>query len=199
LTVAGGSPPDEKRSLRAELIAARARMSVDERARRSEAIAAAVAENAGFRAARTVAVYAPLGAEVDALPIARRAAARGACVVFPRVVAGTRRLEFARCDPAALVPGPLGILQPPPAASAVALAGIDCVVVPGIGFSADGHRLGRGGGYYDATLAAMPRARRIAVAFEVQVVAALPREPHDAPLDALVTETRRLEFRRDPD
>jgi 5-formyltetrahydrofolate cyclo-ligase len=174
-------------------------MSVDERARRSEAIAAAVAENAGFRAARTVAVYAPLGAEVDALPIARRAAERGARVVFPRVVAGARRLDFAACDPAALVPGPLGILQPPPAAPAVELAGIDCVVVPGIGFSADGHRLGRGGGYYDVTLAAMPRARRIAVAFDVQVVAALPREPHDAPLDALVTETRRLEFRRDPD
>jgi 5-formyltetrahydrofolate cyclo-ligase len=75
------------------------------------------------------------------------------------------------------------------------------VVVPGVAFSQDGHRLGRGGGHYDATLAQMPRAVRLGVAFEAQLVAELPREPHDAPLDAVVTESRVLllpRVRRDP-
>jgi 5-formyltetrahydrofolate cyclo-ligase len=78
----------------------------------------------------------------------------------------------------------------------VALDEIDCVVMPGVAFSQDGLRLGRGGGYYDSTLVRMPRAARIGVAFDVQVLPALPREPHDAPLDAVVTEARTLLFSR---
>ena len=74
---------------------------------------------------------------------------------------------------------------------------IGCVVLPGVGFSEDGHRLGRGGGYYDATLARMPGAARVGVAFDVQLVPALPREAHDAALDAVVTETRTLLFSRE--
>jgi 5-formyltetrahydrofolate cyclo-ligase len=73
---------------------------------------------------------------------------------------------------------------------------IDCVVVPGVAFSPEGWRLGRGGGYYDATLAALPRALRVGVAFEVQLVPTVPREPHDVALDAVVTESRLLTFER---
>jgi 5-formyltetrahydrofolate cyclo-ligase len=93
--------------------------------------------------------------------------------------------------------GPLGALEPPAGAPEVARDAIECVLVPGIAFSPDGHRLGRGGGYYDATLAAMPRAARVGVAFDLQLVAALPAEAHDARLDALVTEARVLLFRRE--
>lgn len=134
---------------------------------------------------------------MDGLAIARLALARGVRVVFPRVAPGGRRLAFAGCDPAALVKGPLGAAEPPAGAPEVAPAEIGCVVVPGVGFSLDGLRLGRGGGYYDATLRAMPAAARVGVAYDLQVVAALPREPHDAALDALVTEARTLEFPRE--
>jgi len=81
------------------------------------------------------------------------------------------------------VRGPFGAAEPPPGAPEIDLAEIGCVVLPGVAFSLDGLRLGRGGGHYDATLAAMPRAARIGVAFDLQIVPALPREPHDATLD----------------
>jgi 5-formyltetrahydrofolate cyclo-ligase len=183
-----------KRALRSELIAVRARLSPDERLEKSLAIADRIEVVAPFRGAQVLALYAPLGTEVDALEIARRAVARGVSVVFPRAVPGERRLAFARCAPAELVRGPLGASEPPAGAPEVLPEEVGCVVVPGVAFSPDGLRLGRGGGHYDATLAAMPRAARVGVAYDAQIVPALPREPHDAPLDALVTEARTLLF-----
>ncbi|BDG04812.1 5-formyltetrahydrofolate cyclo-ligase [Anaeromyxobacter oryzae] len=187
---------DAKRALRSELIAVRARLSQEERSEKSHAIAERVDRIAAVRDARTVALYAPLGTEVDSTELARRIGARGGRVVYPRSVVGERRLVFCRCDPAELVRGPLGAREPPAGAPEVALAEVDCVVMPGVAFSLDGLRLGRGGGYYDATLWAMPGSARVGVAFDVQVVPSLPREPHDAPLDALVTESRALTFAR---
>ncbi len=91
---------------------------------------------------RTIALYAPLGTEVDALEIARAASHLRA--VYPRTVPGARRLAFARCSPRELVRGGLGTREPPLDAPEVDPADIQCVVLPGIGFSLEGHRLGRG-------------------------------------------------------
>ncbi len=188
---------EAKRTLRSELIAVRARLTLDERRDKSRAIADRIEEITIFRDAPTVALYAPLGTEVDSLEIARRALVRGARVVFPRVVTGERRLAFARSSPEYLVRGPLGAAEPPESSPEVPPPEIACVVMPGVAFSLDGLRLGRGGGYYDSTLNKMPDAARIGVAYDAQIVPALPREPHDAPLDAVVTETRVLLFRRE--
>ncbi len=191
------TPAEEKRALRSELIAVRARIGQDDRFARSRLIADRLDALEPVRGAQVVAVYAPLGTEVDSLEIARRVEARAGRVVFPRAVPGERRLVFARCNLEDLVRGPLGAHEPPGHAPAVALDEVDCVIMPGVAFSEDGVRLGRGGGYYDATLRAMPRAARVGVAFDVQIVPTLPREPHDAPLDAVVTERRTLLFPRE--
>jgi 5-formyltetrahydrofolate cyclo-ligase len=190
------SAAEAKKELRSQLLAARARISPEARGEKSRTIADRLETLAPFRDARVVALYAAIGTEVDTLEITRRALARGVAVVFPRAVAGERRLAFARCAPAELVRGPFGAGEPPPSAPEVAPGDVGCVVVPGVAFSEDGHRLGRGGGHYDATLEALSGAARVGVAFDAQVVAALPREPHDAPLDALVTESRTLFFPR---
>ena len=186
-----------KRALRSELIAARMRLPADARAARSHAIAERLEDVPGFAAARVVAVYAPLGAEVDPGEIVLRAAARGVALVYPRSLRGQRRLAFVRAVPGDLAPGPLGALEPPADAPEIPPGGIDAVLVPCVGVSADGGRLGRGGGYYDATLPALPRAIRIGLVFEAQLVPSLPREAHDALLDAAVTEARVLLFTRD--
>jgi 5-formyltetrahydrofolate cyclo-ligase len=85
------------------------------------------------------------------------------------------------------------VREPPPDLPAVPLSEIELVLVPGVAFDGSGRRLGRGRGHYDATLAALsPAAVRIGLAFELQIVAAVPCEPHDMPLDAIVTERRVL-------
>ncbi|WP_250452780.1 5-formyltetrahydrofolate cyclo-ligase [Caballeronia sp. ATUFL_M2_KS44] len=67
----------------------------------------------------------------------------------------------------------------------------DLLLVPCVGFDADRFRLGYGGGYFDRTLAAWPAALKpatIGIAYEAGKLGALPRESHDMPLDAIVTE-----------
>lgn len=189
-------PKARKRELRAELIAARARLGAAERLAASEAIAGRLIALESCRAAATVGLYASLGTEVDSAPVARAVLARGGRVAFPRTVPGDRRLVFCACWPDELVRGPLGAGEPPPGAREVPLSEISCFVIPGVGFSRDGLRLGRGGGYYDVTLKQVPEAVRLGVGFAVQVVDALPREPHDVPLDAVVTELDTLLFPR---
>lgn len=68
----------------------------------------------------------------------------------------------------------------------------DLLLIPCVGFDDDGYRLGYGGGYYDRTLAGWPGTSRpatVGIAYDACRIASLPREPHDLPLDAIVTET----------
>jgi 5-formyltetrahydrofolate cyclo-ligase len=189
---------EPKRALRSELVAVRGRLSTGDRAARAIAIADRITEVPGFSRARIVAAYAALGAEVDPAEIAVRACARGVSVVYPRATRNSRLLAFARSAPAELAPGPLRALEPPATSPDVPPGEIDAVLVPCVAVTSDGARLGRGGGYYDTTLPALPRAIRIGLAYEVQLVPTLPREAHDAPLDAVVTEARVLLFTRGP-
>jgi 5-formyltetrahydrofolate cyclo-ligase len=183
----------DKQALRQRLIAARKSLEPRVRAGLSAAIAARVAALPRFAAARGIALYWPLGAEVDTAELARLAAGEGKVLLWPRVSPGWRALRFAACAPGELVQGPLGAREPPPGAPEVELGAIDVACVPGVGFDPALRRLGRGGGYYDATLPALAgRALRLGLAFECQVVAELPAEAHDAGVDLVATESRLL-------
>jgi len=182
---------DEKRRLRERLLAERARLPEARRASLSAAVADRLEGLPAWAAARTVALYAPMGAEVDTDAIARRAAAAGKRIAWPRLAPMARALQFAACSPGELVAGPLSTREPPAGAPSVSADEIDLVVVPGVAFDAGGRRLGRGRGHYDATLAALPHAAaRVGVAFEIQVVPSVPAGPTDAAVDAVVTERR---------
>lgn len=85
-----------------------------------------------------------------------------------------------------LEPGPYGMMQP---AAKAAVVVPDVLFVPLIGFTADGRRLGQGGGHYDRWLAEHPAARAIGLAWDVQLCEDLPHEAHDIRLDAIVTPT----------
>ena len=187
------SPADEKRALRERLLAARARVPPEERAAASRAIAERLESLPAWREARTVALYAAMGAEVDTAELARRALSAGKRIAWPRLAPSGPAMEFAACASAELVMGPARALEPPHSAPPVPIDTIDLVVVPGVAFDARGGRLGRGRGHYDATLAQFPRGTfRVGLAFESQLVSAVPSEPQDEPLDAVVTEARVL-------
>lgn len=185
-------PTQTKASVRAEVIARRATLSQEAHAALSRTACERLLAHPLLEDARTVALYAALGKELDPAAAADALLARGVRVVYPRLREGERRMAFAASPRAALVVGRLKALEPPAGAPEVPAAEIDVIVVPAVAFTADGHRLGRGGGFYDATLAAATRARRVGLAFDLQVVPALPREDHDATVDAVVTELRTL-------
>lgn len=90
-------------------------------------------------------------------------------------------------DDAGLVKGPWGTLQPADDADELTPA---IAFVPLVGFTAEGERLGQGGGHYDRWLEAHPRTRAIGLAWDCQQVDSLPTEAHDRVLDAVITPTR---------
>jgi 5-formyltetrahydrofolate cyclo-ligase len=110
---------------------------------------------------------------------------------LPRFASRQAPMEFAmHSDPfgeSDLEVGPFGMLQPSPAAE---LAIPDVLFVPLIGFTPNGDRLGQGGGHYDRWLAEHPGRITIGLAWDVQLCDALPSEPHDIGLDAVITPTR---------
>jgi 5-formyltetrahydrofolate cyclo-ligase len=107
----------------------------------------------------------------------------------PRLTKGSRVLSFHRAAETDFVKGPMGLREPGPQVPSVALSEIDVWLIPGVAFTPSGDRLGRGGGYYDATLAlARADSLKIGVAFECCVVAGFPTEAHDVKVEWLVTE-----------
>lgn len=189
-----------KRDLRAALSARRARQPRFVAAWRSRAIARRIAHLSAWRRARVILAYSAIRGEADPASLVRRAIREGRAVALPRVLGAPHSpaagLAFHMVGAGTvLVPGGLGIPEPPDdPATRVNPAEADLVLVPGIGFSPEGDRLGFGGGYYDAFLPGCP-AVAVGLAYEWQVTPAVFGEEGDEPVDAVVTE-RRIRFGR---
>ncbi|MDP2306893.1 MAG: 5-formyltetrahydrofolate cyclo-ligase [Pseudomonadota bacterium] len=183
---------DPKAALRAQLRARRAAHGtpVDGGPNHTQdggaaALAAHLDTHAAWRSARSVAGFMAVRGELAVTHALSAARARGATVALPRAFGG--RLTFHRWAGEALQAGAYGILEPDPTLPLLDPASFDVLLVPGVAFTSAGARLGQGGGYYDRVLAG-PRGLAIGVAWAFQVVDAVPIDPWDQPVDALVTE-----------
>ena len=78
----------------------------------------------------------------------------------------------------------------------VEFSDIECVIVPGAAFDHQGNRLGLGGGYYDRFLERVPMAKRVALAFDYQLVDNIPTEPHDLKVDVIITRSEIINLTR---
>jgi 5-formyltetrahydrofolate cyclo-ligase len=113
-------------------------------------------------------------------------------VYVPRLEAG-KMVQVAITSQTRFRPSVLGIPEPVDGRVAAEDEQFDLVLVPLLAFDHDGNRVGYGGGYYDRLLAAQPGAQRVGLGYAGCVVAeGIVAEPHDVPLDAVVTETEVL-------
>lgn len=200
-----------KNELRAAMRCRNRQLPSEEKAAAAERIFAEVEALPAFGRARCVACFCALPDE----PPTAEALRRWSCskrVVVPRVEGDTMRFYDYRPD--ALICGAFGIEEPVVAGDSYAGGmgpvdaveasspspsresgsfcalcppeSIDLLIVPGVAFTSEGARLGRGKGYYDRYLGQSGlRAFRVGVCFAHQVVEALPVEPHDRPMDAV--------------
>ena len=180
-----------KRALRQQLRQVRAAIPRAQRRRAAQAAARHLARACRRWHARDIALYLGVAEELDTRPLI--AALHGARLYAPRL-GPDRRLRFSRLAPP-LLRNRYGIEEP---ATLRRPARLDLIVLPLVGFDGAGTRLGMGGGYYDRLLA-QPRAHRrplrVGLAFAAQEVRAVPVAPHDARLDAIVTERGLRRFR----
>ncbi|HEY1557360.1 MAG TPA: 5-formyltetrahydrofolate cyclo-ligase [Kofleriaceae bacterium] len=191
------APSRDKPVTRRTMLSQRDALTAEARAEASARIAdRAAALVAELPPDSTIALYAPKGSEVATarLDEALRPRAR---IVYPRVVDLTRELAFHAAAPSELATARFGLREPAAdPATTVELATISAFFVPGLAFDRTGGRVGWGRGHYDATLAAAARALHVGLAFECQLVAAVPHDPHDVRLHFVVTE---LDTYRTPD
>ena len=174
-----------KQAQRQEALAARRRLSREERDAFSAAICRRLLELPDVRRAKTILSYQALTDEVDLRALADHVGAR---VAYPRCLGGG--VMEARLPVGPLKPGPFGILEPDPATSI--LLGpeeFDLVLLPCVAFDRFGHRLGHGAGYYDRYLPRCGKAKTILVAFDAQRLEHIATEEHDRNADMIVTET----------
>jgi 5-formyltetrahydrofolate cyclo-ligase len=140
--------------------------------------------------------YSPIRSEIDPVPLMRKLAEQGAKLALPAVMARGKSLAFRAWSPDdRLMLGPLGILEPSPAAAELVP---DIMLVPLAAFDASGHRIGYGAGHYDYTLAHLRKGKAIAavgIACAVQQIKAVPALPHDVALDYVLTEKKVFDFR----
>lgn len=138
-----------------------------------------------------IGLYHPGPYEAPAGGYARFFQEAGHTLALPRFSNRAAPMTFAHhSDPygeSDLEVGPYGMLQP--AADAEPLVP-DVLFVPLVGFTPALERLGQGGGHYDRWLAEHPPVLAVGLAWDAQSCETLPTEPHDKPLDAVVTPTR---------
>jgi len=144
-----------------------------------------------FRAAEVVMIFLSMAKEIETSTLAIKAWGAGKSVVVPRVDWGQKRMEpveIRSLDVGMHTTGP-GVKEPIEG-MVVPLGLIDMVVIPGLAFDRRGYRVGRGRGFYDRFLSQQEFAGvRCALCFQEQLMAeALPCEPHDVPMDLVVTD-----------
>ena len=183
-----------KPAVRRRLREALAAMGSAEKHDKSVTACRFVTSSPEFDAARVVMVYLSTPVEVDTANIALRAWQAGKTVVVPKVSWDQRRMlpvEIASLkDGLTTSSGPPGAaLREPISGKPIPVDMIDLVVVPGLGFTATGYRIGRGMGFYDRFLA-QPEfiGASCGLAFEEQIVDDLPVLDHDVPLAMLATD-----------
>jgi 5-formyltetrahydrofolate cyclo-ligase len=180
-----------KSQQRLEIRARLAKMTAGDRAAASTEACLRVLGLPAYAAARSLLFFSSLSDEPDTAPLVAQAWQDGKRVFFPRVRPDGAFLEIrAVTERGHLRPGAFGIPEPDPArCPEESPTKIDFALVPGLAFDRSGHRLGRGRGYYDRLLAELPPACfRAGFFFACQELPAVPREPHDQRLHAVVTE-----------
>lgn len=143
-----------------------------------------------FTQARVVMLYVPMSSEIDTCPLALKCWQAGKTVVVPKVSWDQKRMlpvEITSLQTGMTTTGP-GIREPI-GGKPCPVEFIDLVVVPGLGYTRNGYRIGRGMGFYDRFLAS-PEFVGVACgfAFDEQIVPEVPVQEHDVPVNMLVTD-----------
>lgn len=191
---------ERKAELRARMRKVRGRLAPLEVARLSVALQTHAAGLPSLAAARSVGCYVSLAAEADTRALMAQVLAAGKRLRVPAYDELGDCYRFAELGTGTkLVTRRLGLLEPAQPIW-VEPAELDLVFVPGLAFDAAGGRLGYGGGHYDGLIGAMRSDGRsdrlvVALAFECQLVAGVPRGERDQAVDLVVTENRVIRCR----
>jgi 5-formyltetrahydrofolate cyclo-ligase len=183
-----------KEKIRKQILDARFKLAPEQRRAKSAEIETKLFGLPEYRAASVVLFYASFQSEVETHHMIRRALAEGKRVALPKVKGKELELFEIKSFDKDVLPGAWGIPEPEGGMPAE-LQDIGLIVVPGAAFDEQGNRIGYGAGFYDKLLP-FYRGRTVALAFELQVIPDVPADPHDIPIQKIVTEKRVIDIYR---
>ena len=174
----------DKKELRRSIRERKRAMTEEEIVTRSEALGKAFASSPLYQQADTVYGYLPYNQEVRTVSMLEQALRDGKKVAVPKVT-GDEMVFIYLEDLTQVEKGYAGIPEPvadgPVAQNKTAL-----VLMPGLAFDRDGHRIGYGGGFYDKFLQREPEHPTLALCYEFQMLPHLETEEHDIPVDCVL-------------
>ena len=174
----------DKKTLRAEIRAKKRAMTEEQIESASRRLGELFADCEAYRQAKTIYGYLPYNQEVRTVPMLERALADGKRVAVPKVY-GDRMKFIYMTDLNRVEKGYANIPEPvddePVAEDPTAL-----VLMPGLAFDREGHRIGYGGGFYDKFLAEEPEHPTVALCYEFQMLETLETEEFDIPVDLVL-------------
>lgn len=184
----------DKATLRKSVMSQLQKISQTEHAERSATIITKLLDDPAFQAADTVGVTISRFPEMNTKQLIEQCWRLGKRVAVPKCDPQMRSMAFRLIESMEqLETVYMDLLEPiEEKTQAVEAQHIDLLIVPGVAFIESGYRIGFGGGYYDRYLDGYQGATRSLV-FDVQIVAELPVESHDIPVDRILTEKRTID------
>ena len=174
----------DKKQLRAQIREKKRAMTEAQIVQASTRLAKLFAASDAYKAAKTIYGYLPYNQEVRTVPMLEQALKDGKRVAVPKVYGDDMKFIYIT-DFSQVEKGYAGIPEPiadePVADDPTAL-----VLMPGLAFDKDGHRIGYGGGFYDRFLAAERNHPTLALCYDFQMLPALETEEFDIPVDCVL-------------
>lgn len=181
---------DQKKALRREALARRDQLDDAYRIEASLKIAETGSSFVSVEPGTIVSAFLPIRSEVDLRPLISALADRGARICLPAIIDKTTIVFRELVRGAELVDMGFGTAGP---SADAAVLDPSVMLVPLAAFDGNGMRIGYGGGYYDRAIARLRdkgmNPQLIGIAFECQQVDTVPAEPHDIPLETIITES----------
>lgn len=174
----------DKKELRRTIRERKRAMTEEEIVSRSEALGVLFAQSEAYKAAKTIYGYLPYNQEVRTVPMLEQALKDGKKVAVPKVYGD--EMKFLYLDDLTKVEKGYAGIPEPIADEPVADDETALVLMPGLAFDPQGHRIGYGGGFYDRFLAAEPNHPTLALCYEFQMLPKLDTEEHDIPVDTVL-------------
>ena len=174
----------DKKELRRAIRERKRAMTEEEIVSRSAKLGVLFTQSDAYKNAKTIYGYLPYNQEVRTVPMLEQALRDGKRVAVPKVYGD--EMKFLYLDDLTKVSKGYAGIPEPIADGPVADDTTALVLMPGLAFDPQGHRIGYGGGFYDKFLAAEPNHPTLALCYEFQMLPELHTEEHDIPVDTVL-------------
>ncbi|MCL4386464.1 MAG: 5-formyltetrahydrofolate cyclo-ligase [Actinobacteria bacterium] len=182
----------EKKIIRKKIQEARNQLSLKEHELKSRIITKKLLKTGEYKSSQTIFIYYPFRSEIDTKGIIKDALKKGKKIIMPKIAGSQLKVFYVSNLKNDLKTGSFGIMEPDVLKCGEAkFDEIDLAIVPGLCFDLNFNRIGYGGGYYDKISEMLRKdVKKIALAFDLQMVKNVPCCPYDKKINIIITESQ---------